>query len=275
MSRPAPWYTGPRAAATLATLVAALAYPRAPWAIERHFTYTYETGTLPSGVMEIEPWTTLRVGSEADYAVFLDHRLEFELGLTDTLQTAWYINFGGEAVGSSDDVQQRFVYRGISWEWKWKLADPVADPIGVALYWELGGGLREGDLEFKLLLDKRWGDVLVAFNAVVEAELEREDDETEAELVIEADLALAYFLSRHLWLGLELRNHTEVPRFEQIEHTTLLAGPVVGFAQDDWWASLTVLPQVLGKAFEDDTDGLLVLDEHQRIEARLLFGMHL
>jgi hypothetical protein len=48
---------------------------------ERHFTLSYESATLPAGAVEIEPQTTFRMGRE-QYYLGLDHRLEFEVGIT-------------------------------------------------------------------------------------------------------------------------------------------------------------------------------------------------
>src|SRR5262245_34530149 len=59
---------------------------------ERHFTYTYESAVLPAQAKEIEVWTTPRLGRDDYYARF-DQRLEFEVGLTDRLQTSLYLNW--------------------------------------------------------------------------------------------------------------------------------------------------------------------------------------
>src|SRR5262245_16740137 len=40
---------------------------------ERHFAFTYESPTLPAGAVELEPWTTWRVGRDRYYSRF-DHR---------------------------------------------------------------------------------------------------------------------------------------------------------------------------------------------------------
>ncbi|HIA04409.1 MAG TPA: hypothetical protein EYN66_21370, partial [Myxococcales bacterium] len=38
---------------------------------ERHFTYIYETATLPAGTIELEPWVTMRMFRD-DYYVRFD-----------------------------------------------------------------------------------------------------------------------------------------------------------------------------------------------------------
>jgi hypothetical protein len=245
---------------------------------ERHFAYTYETATLPKGAVEFEPWTTVRYGRE-DYYLRLDHRFEFEFGLTDTLQMAFYINVSAyakeiEGEGGKADLEKGWKMPGISSEWKWKLLDPVADALGLALYLELSGKPHEFEVETKILMDKRWGNVLLAFNAVFEAEWENEGEEVEGKFAYEFDLGLAYALSNNLYLGLELRNKNTHPDMEGLEHSALFAGPVISYSTAKWWATLSVMPQVY--AFKGATDNsILDLDDHERLEVRLLLGIHL
>src|SRR4030095_5745677 len=61
-------------------------------ASERRFTYTYESLVLNPGEIEIEPWTTFRIGKD-DYFVRIDHRLEFEAGLPTRLPDAFSLTF--------------------------------------------------------------------------------------------------------------------------------------------------------------------------------------
>ena len=160
-------------------MFAVFAPVRESLASERRFTYTYESLVLNPGEIEIEPWTTFRIGKD-DYFVRIDHRLEFEAGLTMSLQTAFYLNFHTAQVG--DAMESEFEVGGISNEWKYKLKDPVADPVGTALYFEWGASTEELELEAKLILDKRWTNYLVAFNAVVEPEWEFEIEEGTTEV---------------------------------------------------------------------------------------------
>jgi len=74
-------------------------------------------------------------------------------------------------------------------------------------------------------------------------------------------------------LGLELKNHNLFPNPSSWAHSALFLGPVAAYAQEHWWATLTVLPQVVG--FKGATEDNLVLDDLERIEVRLLFGFHI
>lgn len=254
------------------TLVTALMVSCLVSANERHFTYTYETATLPAGAIELEPWVTMRMFRD-DYYVRFDQRLEFEVGITDTVQSALYLNMSGIAAEQGDQLSKVFKYRGMAWETKWKLQDPVADPVGVGLYFELGLQPHELELETKLLLDKRIGKFLFAFNLVGEIEAERDNGEFEKKTVLELDFGLAYFLTPQFTLGIEIRNLNELKGFDTYEQSVIYAGLTMSYAAKRWWLALTVLPQVA--SFGGDNDELLELQGHERLETRLILGMHL
>ena len=100
----------------------------------------------------------------------LDQRIELEFGVADRLMTAFYLNYewkAGDANGAEPGgglVTEQGA--SISNEWKYKIADRVADPLGVALYGEFTLGLHERELEFKVILDKQLGRFLLAGNLV-------------------------------------------------------------------------------------------------------------
>jgi len=57
----------------------------------------------------------------------------------------------------------------------------------------------------------------------------------------------------------------------------LFVGPVVSYRQEEWWAALTVLPQIFGANFQGNPGGnsQLELEGHERVNIRLLFGITL
>ncbi|MGE5402313.1 MAG: hypothetical protein ACM3S2_18090 [Ignavibacteriales bacterium] len=246
---------------------------------DRRFTYIYESLVLPRGARELEIWNTYRANRGYMYRR-LDQRMEFEVGLGNNLMTALYLNSswrlqdengaaaGGEAVPSQEV--------SISSEWKYKLLDRVANPVGLGLYGEATVGLNEVELEGKLLMDKQVGNLLLAFNGVVEQEWETELENgvsnTGKELNLEFDLGASYMLSGALSLGLEFRN-TNTFKEGELENSVLFAGPVLAYSDENWWAALTVMPQVT--AFKGATNGNLSLDDHEKVETRLLFSFHL
>lgn len=242
-------------------------------ASQRRFTYTYESATLGQGERELEPWTTFRVGRDHYYSQ-LENRVEVEVGLTDRLQTSWYLNLSNTtadvdtAGGLSRQSSQSI---GVSSEWKYKLLDPVADPVGMALYFEGEGSPSEAGAEAKLILDKRMGDVLVAMNLVGEYEWDFSSGTTEREKFLEADIAAAYFVTPSVAVGAEVRDHNVIS--ETWESSALFAGPSVSYAAETWWAAFTVQPQ-LGNLKREEGTGHLELHDHEKVNARLIFGAH-
>lgn len=220
---------------------------------ERRFANTYESETLPKNAVEIEPWTTVSPGQ---YGLEFAHRLEFEVGLTNRLQTAFYLNFAHK-----EDAG--FQYEGVSSEWKYKLLSRGAKPVGLALYGELGLAPMATELEAKVLLDKEFGRVLVAYNLVGEMELEREivaperdtsdqqnlavfEVETEVEKKIENKLGIAVrFAEKRAGAGLEVVHELELG--EELENVVLV-GPALSYGTTAWWGAMSFLPVVVGGA---------------------------
>lgn len=246
---------------------------------ERRFTYIYESLVLNRGARELEIWNTYRA-NRGYYYRRLDQRAEFEFGLGNNLMSAFYLNNSwrlqdenGAAAGG-DAVPSQEV--SISSEWKYKLLDRVASPVGLGLYGEATVGLNEFELEGKLLLDKQMGDLLVAFNGVVEheweTELENGVSSTAKELNLEFNLGASYQMAGSFSMGVELRNTNTLIKGEVV-NSVLFAGPVLAYADEYWWAALTVMPQVT--AFKGATEGRLSLDDHEKVETRLLFSFHL
>jgi hypothetical protein len=241
---------------------------------ERYFTYSYEPKVLPKGAVEVEQWATMRNGRVEGLYTRWDLRTEFELGVTDRLTAAVYMmnatnKFEQRADGKGGLVDKNAMYfRGWSSAWKWKLADPSADPLGVLLYGEVAVDRREWEAEAKVVLGRNVGPFVFAANGVFEREWKGKVDaatattHTETENVVAVTAGATYRTGR-VALGVEAVNHNEIVKGET-EHSALFAGPAFHANADRWWATLTLLRQL--------TD---VLDEHERTEMRLILGVHL
>jgi hypothetical protein len=240
-------------------------------ASERRFTYTYESNVLHVGGREIEPWNTFRIGRSEHYSR-LDTRLEAEMGVTDRLQTSIYLNLKSVSADTVAGRESSTEIEGISSEWKWKLSDPVADRFGCALYGEVSGGPAAFELEGRLIADKRVGRWLGAVNVSYEHEWEFEEvGETERESTFEVTAGSAWFVKPSLSLGVEVRSHTAFLPGDEPTRSALFAGPVLSYARGGWWITASVMPQLL--ALAGKSDGRLDLVEHERVEARILFGL--
>jgi len=240
---------------------------------DRLFTYTYQSGVLGSGQRELEVWNTFSRGKR-DYFQALEHRTELEFGLGKNLQTSVYLNIAGETAAETEDgvkslnTEMDFSFSN---EWKYKLLDAVADPIGVGLYGEYTFGSKEQGLEAKLIFDKKIDKMTYALNLVGEmvwaAATNGTDITWEKEKVAEVNLAMAYQVKPNFHLTLELFNANGFDENGGLSHSILSAGPGFSYSNSNLWVNFTLMPQVY--AFKGATDGNLNLVDHERFQARL------
>ncbi len=250
------------------------------FANRRHFTYAYESAVLPKGAREIEIWNTLRLNHK-DFYRGLDNRTEFEFGLGGNLQTSLYLNLSTASEFTSGIIENEFIF-GISNEWKYRLMDATADPIGLALYAE--GSLRsdEIELEGKIILDKQIDNFLIAFNAIGEHSFVTGINssglaETQPENILEFVGGVAFFLTPSFTIGIEARQHTKRPPVLEGGgvYSAFFAGPSISASGANWWSALSIMPQIAGSeknGFGVVSQNKLDLTIHEKFEARLLLS---
>jgi hypothetical protein len=252
---------------------------------ERRFTYAYEPEVLPQGGLEFEQWVTLRTqrtsGAEVKQGNFnlWELREELEYGVTDNYSVSLYLNTEAESYrdygrNPAGDIS-RFAFDGISIENRYMVLNPATHPLGVTLYLEPRFSGDQAEVEEKILIGQRYGDWKWAFN--ISHATEWADNLHSVEGEVEADLGISRDLGKHWALGVELRNHNELPDYRIWENTALFAGPVVSYRQEKWWAALTVMPQIFGANFNGNPGGnsWLELEAHERVNIRLMIGISL
>jgi hypothetical protein len=268
----------------LATLLAGFAVINAT-ADERRFTYSYEPEVLPKGGMEFEQWISLRsqrtsageVGKE-NFNRF-DFREELEYGVTDRYTVGLYLNAKHESyrdvTAAPPSDESEFAFEGISIENRYMVLNPADHAIGLTLYLEPTFSGSEAELEQKIIIGQRHGDWKWAVNIIHATEWEDNFHEHEGELEFTAGIARD--LNPNWSVGLELRNHNELPEYKSWENTAFFFGPVVNYRQEKWWATLSFMPQIFGRNYEGDPDGYrnLELEGHERYTVRLLLGFSL
>ena len=245
----------------------------------RSFVYTQESLVLGPSASELAAWSTFRAGQSRYYSA-LDGRLELAHGLAPGLELGLFWNIGSETRDVvTDSLTQKLERRsssdfaGASAELKYRLSDRAADVLGSALRLAATLGPRQSALGARLIVDRSLGKWLLAANVTGELKLDprRGDDGSElaTAVALEPSLAAAYQLPRGASLGLELRAPLRVSGDAQ--SNTLFGGPVVRWSDQRMWAAFGVEPQLL--AFSGKSAGSrLDLDQHQRLEVRLLAG---
>jgi len=134
----------------------------------RHFTFIYESAYIPAGSFEIENYATTRFTNGFTEAVF---RNELEIGITEHFQASIYFANWNYTRCRAD---RGFHYDTASIEVIHNLTNPVSDPIGISLYQEISGGRRAFESETKLIAQKNFGPLILAYNLTLEAEWEDE-----------------------------------------------------------------------------------------------------
>jgi hypothetical protein len=245
---------------------------------DRLFTYTYQSSVLNKGQRELESWNTLRTGREDYYARF-DNRTEYEIGLGKNLQTAFYLNLTSMTSTSIDNSNKSLSTEneiGFSNEWKLKLLDPIANPIGAAIYGEVGILSNEIELEGKVIIDKKIGNLTIAANGVYEQEFAPGyvDNELkwEKEKKIESYLAFAYSFSPKFSLTLE-NAYKNLFLEGKVTNSAVFSGIGFSYVQDKFWVNFTAMPQIA--SFKGSSTNNLDLNEYEKIQFRLLFSIML
>ena len=242
---------------------------------DRQFARTYQSSTLPKGAMDLEGWNTYRFGRKTLYNR-LDQRIEFEVGLCDNVQTAFYFNLSHKlaAAGDTLDGVTKSSSFTFSNEWKWNVINSATHKFGFALYGELTVGAHEVELEGKLIFDKKTEKNLLALNIVGEYEMGFgwEDGKTvmEKEIKVENDFAYLRLIKPNFGLGIELKQHN-VFVDGAMEHSALFGGPTIYYSGARHFIILNILPQWMNMGETKDTDAL-DLSEYEKFEIRLLFG---
>jgi hypothetical protein len=147
--------------------------------------------------------------------------------------------------------ERGFTYAGSALELIYNFTNPVADPIGLAVYQEYQAGYRRFEWESKLLAQKNFGPLVLAYNATLEAEWEGEGLE-EREGEFQQLLGVSYEVSPHLFFGVEALHEVAFPDWSDTEKGKFFAGPNVSIRSGKYWGTLTALAQITRDGGEPD-----------------------
>jgi len=217
----------------------------------RRFTYVYEVTTSPPGDVEIENWVTWKTRQPDDHGFDrVEFRHELEFGITEKFQAAIYLADWNYHRGVSEG-EPGFTLNGSALELIYNLTNPVADPIGLAVYQEFQAGYRRFESESKLIAQKNLGRFVAAYNATLEAEWEGEGL-TERQGEFQQSLGLSYEVSPRVLFGAEFVHEIAFPDWSEAEPGKLFAGPNISFRHRNWWVTVTALAQITDAGDEPD-----------------------
>jgi hypothetical protein len=275
-----------------------LTFSSSVWAGESLFSRAYTTETVPGGHFELEQAIRNRWHrAQGDYNA-VDLISEFEYGVTDAFQLAFYVDTGYlHAKNTTDDndpaimnggllSRDGFALQSLSAEFLYRFISPVGHPLGVALslepeifFVDLHNGHQENGSfgnELRLILQKNMleDQLILAYNVVLEAEYFRYgnmDTAYQGELDWNNELGASYRLTSNWYGGLEFRNHNEVGNFWHHDHSVFWAGPVIHYGGERFWATLGALYQISGVPHGTDDDGTVEGDSSHFLHSHELW----
>ncbi|PYJ50753.1 MAG: hypothetical protein DME87_05385 [Verrucomicrobia bacterium] len=226
----------------------------------RHFTFLYEANTSSAGSLELENWVTWQHATGQGRFDQVDFRHELEYGVTDKFQASIYV---ADWFYENDREHSGFAYSDTAIELIYNLTNPVVDPVGYSIYGELRTGDRLIELESKLIAQKNFGPLILAYNATLESVwegnhlAERQGEFTQA-------LGASYEISPPISVGVELLHEFVFPEWRDEEKIrNLFVGPNVSYRSKNWFVTVSALAQTTD--IEDEPD----------FQLRTIFGIGL
>ena len=212
------------------------------------FTYVYET--LPKGSLELEQYadyTPIRVeGSNTQPVTYgaTQFQTEFEYGISDRLELGLYVTIAPASSQSSQTyvaIPPLTEGTGIKERLRLRLAEEGEWPLDVGLYGELVENERELELEAKIILQRRIGDLKIVANLWGEREYENFDSH-QGDWVINPTLGLTYQVTPVFHPGIEGWMRAEFPDSNPHPRPFNLgpvayAGPTMMFDFGNFWWS--------------------------------------
>ena len=226
----------------------------------RHFTFLYEANTSARGSLELENWVTWQRTTGPGRFDQVDFRHELEYGVTDKFQASIYV---ADWFYENDREHSGFAYSDTAIELIYNLTNPVVDPIGLSIYGELRTGDRLIELESKLIAQKNFGPLILAYNATLESVWEG-NDLAERQGEFSQALGASYEISPPISVGVELLHEFVFPEWRDEEKIrNLFVGPNVSYRSTSWFVTVTALAQATD--IEDEPD----------FQLRTIFGIGL
>jgi len=215
----------------------------------RRFTFLYEANTSAQGSLELENWVTWQRATGPGRFDQVDFRHELEYGVTDKFQASIYV---ADWFYENDREHSGFAYSDTAIELIYNLTNPVVDPVGLSIYGELRTGDRLLELESKLIAQKNFGPLILAYNATLESVWEG-NHLAERQGEFSQALGASYEISPRISVGLELLHEFVLPEWHDEEKiTNLFVGPNVSYRRGNWFVTITALAQATDTEGEPD-----------------------
>jgi len=187
---------------------------------QKSYVWTVEYLTLPKGGFEAEYSLTAKTSDFHESGTTgYEHQVEIEYGITDHWDAAMY-QIAAQAAGESLE------YAGMKIESRYRFGERgryIVDPL---LYLEYKMDVHgEDSIEAKLVLAKDIGNLNIAYNQIIEAELGRG-----SEIEHEYAAAVSYAVHNSVRIAVETKGS-----YSEREYAI---GPTISWVQGRFWATL-------------------------------------
>jgi len=188
---------------------------------QRNYVWTVEYLTLPKGGAEVEYWFTAKTedihqAGDTNY----EHQIELEYGITDRWDVSLYQMFKQEG-------KESLRYSGIKLETRYRFGERGQYPVDPLIYieYKLGAAGEENAVEGKLILAKDIGKLNIAYNQILEAELNNGESPEH-----EYAAGISYPLNQSIRVGAEGKGS-----YTEREHAI---GPTISWVSGRFWATM-------------------------------------
>lgn len=230
---------------SLVSLVFLLLATEVASANPRALPFSYPYATLAEGAIELElfvdmiPVRVLDSSGSLMMAPRSELTLEVEYGLLDNLELGLYFVAKDDPGAGTGDAGLSF--DGIKQRLRWRLGEADEWPVNLSLYLELAEKPDEFEIEAKINLEKRFGDLSILVNLWAEREFEYSG---EGLFILNPTAGVTYAFSPHFHLGLEYWMHAivgapattdVVTKFNEDPHHFLGPAVMLNFGKL-WWS---------------------------------------
>lgn len=219
-------------------------------------TQTYEYGTLPGGLTEVELWhTQSRDTWKSTTPQRFEQIVEIEHGITDRFTVGMYTVFT-QVAANDPTVAQPFAFDNVRAVSKYRFADRAVWPVDLELYFEAYRyfGRSQYEFETKVILQRDFDDLRLAANLIGAVEFGKNVAESEVEF--EWTAGAVYQVHPKVRLGAETWGQ------EANEALAISVGPAIG---------VTLSP----KTWIAVTAGAGVTESADAFNARAIIGLGL
>lgn len=271
---------------------------------ENLFGYLKGAETLPKGAGEVYQFVTLRTDKGTGHYRAVDLKTEGEYGISNRLTgavalKAMSLNTSGIMINGylPGDKQFGLKATGVEGILKYNFLSPAKDDIGLSMTTELnydwldahsGQGKKKIEFELGLQLQKYFAEGQVSWvnNLALETTYAKrkpianlpEDFEwpthPEMEIGLKLGSGVMVRFAPNWSAGAEVLLQSELETEVGQERWSMFAGPTLHYGDKQWWATLTIMPQVRGggERYDGQTQTRYHLIEKTRQEVRFKVG---